>query len=149
LEAHGHEISPEALLAVMPAMRVRMKKLADAEPFLQFLWDEDQLTTLEATPVSPCQTAGRDAALRGLQQARDFLATVQPFDHETVSAGLTAIGEGVTLNGKAGPFLGVMRLAVTGQDVSPPLFESILALGRDRTLKRLQQAISVLQEPHS
>jgi glutamyl-tRNA synthetase len=148
LDARGHEVSPEALLAVMPAMRVRMKKLADAEPFLRFLWDEEGDAALVADRLTHAKLPA-DAALRGLQQARDFLATAGPFDYETISAGLTPIGEGVTLNGKAGPFLGVMRLAVTGQDISPPLFESILALGRDRTLKRLQQAISVLQAAHS
>jgi glutamyl-tRNA synthetase len=37
-----------------------------------------------------------------------------------------------------------MRLAVTGQKVSPPLFESMLAMGRERVLDRLDQAIQLL-----
>ncbi|MFO7661924.1 MAG: glutamate--tRNA ligase [Chloroflexota bacterium] len=145
LEARGHEVSPEALLAVMPAMRIRMKKLTDAEPFLQFLWDENRVASLAADRLTHSKLPA-DAAARGLQKAHDFLASIQPFDYETISAGLTTIGEGVTVNGKAGPFLGVMRLAVTGQDVSPPLFESILALGRERTLARLDQAITLLDK---
>jgi glutamyl-tRNA synthetase len=36
-----------------------------------------------------------------------------------------------------------MRLAVTGQQVSPPLFESMLALGRERTLARLAEVIAL------
>ena len=63
---------------------------------------------------------------------------VQPYNLEQLSAGLIVIGESTTLNGKAGPFLGQMRKAITGQDVSPPLFESMVALGRERTLARLE-----------
>jgi len=36
-----------------------------------------------------------------------------------------------------------VRVAVTGRRVSPPLFESIELLGRDRTLRRLGQALAV------
>jgi glutamyl/glutaminyl-tRNA synthetase len=56
------------------------------------------------------------------------------------------IGETHSENGKAGPFLGRMRFAVTRQQVSPPLFESMLALGRERTLQRLQLCVQALQE---
>lgn len=143
LEARGHEVSPEALMAVMPAMRVRMKKLSDAEPFLQFLWTDDtSAPTADRLVHAKLPT---DAAARGLREARDFLAAVEPFDHAAVSDGLTAIGEHVTLNGKAGPFFGVLRLVVTGQDVSPPVFESILALGRERTLARLDHTLTSLE----
>jgi hypothetical protein len=36
-----------------------------------------------------------------------------------------------------------MRLAITGQQVSPPLFESMLALGRQRTLTRLDEILAL------
>ncbi len=39
-----------------------------------------------------------------------------------------------------------MRLAITGQRVSPPLFESMLALGRERTLHRLDHALAILAD---
>ena len=51
-----------------------------------------------------------------------------------------------TSNGKAGPFLGKMRLTVTGQKVSPPLFESMLAMGRERVVTRLGEALAILDE---
>ena len=143
LERQGHEISAEALLAVAPSLRVRLKKLTDAADFLKFLWEDEESAVPPAERLTHAKMPG-DAALRGLQSARAFLALAQPFDTATLSAGLTAIGEENTTNGKAGPFLGVLRLAVTQQDVSPPVFESIVALGRNRTLSRLDDAIEVL-----
>jgi glutamyl-tRNA synthetase len=147
LERQGHEVSPEALLAVAPALKVRLKKLTDAEGFLRFLWDDENGGF--AAPAADRLVSAKlpaDAARRGLQAARDLIAAAQPLDVAALSAGLTPIGESVTTNGKAGPFLGMLRLAVTGQDVSPPVYESIVALGRDRALARLDAVIAMLEE---
>jgi glutamyl-tRNA synthetase len=84
-----------------------------------------------------------EQAQKGYQLARDFVRDVQPYDLESISLGMVEIGESVTLNGKAGPFLGKMRQAVTGQKVSPPLFESMLALGRERTLTRINEMVAL------
>ena len=145
LERQGHEVSPEALLAVMPALRVRLKKLTDAEGFLRFLWEDGGSAALTADRLASPKLPA-DAARRGLQAAWDFIAAAQPFDAATLGGGLTAVGESVTTNGKAGPFRGALRLAVTGQEVSPPVFESIVALGRDRALARLDTVIAKLEE---
>jgi len=40
-----------------------------------------------------------------------------------------------------------VRVAVTGRRVSPPLFESIELLGRDKTLGRLAGALAVANAP--
>ena len=147
LARQGHEVGAEALLAVAPALKVRLKKLTDAEAFLRFLWDDEDGGF--AAPAADRLVSAKlpaDAARRGLQAARDLIAAAQPLDVETLSAGLTAIGESVTANGKAGPFLGALRLAITGQDVSPPVYESIVALGRGRALARLDSVIAEIEE---
>jgi glutamyl-tRNA synthetase len=38
-----------------------------------------------------------------------------------------------------------MRVAVTGRTVSPPLFETMEVLGRDVSLRRIEQAVSWLE----
>jgi glutamyl-tRNA synthetase len=45
---------------------------------------------------------------------------------------------------KAGPFFGVLRVAVTGRTASPPLFETMEVLGRDRCMARLKAALQKL-----
>jgi glutamyl-tRNA synthetase len=84
------------------------------------------------------------AARMGFGQSRNFVAAFEPFDLEHIGDGLITIGEHNTSNDKAGPFLCRMHLAVTGQKVSPPLFESMLAMGKERVLDRLDQAALIL-----
>jgi glutamyl-tRNA synthetase len=47
---------------------------------------------------------------------------------------------------KIGQVFGVLRIAVTGQKVSPPLFESMEIVGRDKVLGRLRQATDMLRQ---
>jgi glutamyl-tRNA synthetase len=46
------------------------------------------------------------------------------------------------LGWKAGDFFRPLRLAVTGRPVSPPLFGSMVLLGREGTLARLDRALA-------
>ena len=48
------------------------------------------------------------------------------------------------LDMKPGQLFGAIRLAVTGKPVSPPLFETIHALGRNRSLEGLHSAVIAL-----
>jgi glutamyl-tRNA synthetase len=122
---------------------VRLKRLTDAIPLIGFLTAEElpELTAADLTDKNLDLAAAR----RAFGEALDFVRTAAPYDLMTISAGLFQIGEGHSANGKAGPFLGKMRLAVTGQQVSPPLFESMLALGREKTAARLAQAVAALE----
>jgi glutamyl-tRNA synthetase len=144
LEKAGYEVNVEPLLAIMPSLRVRLKRLNDAVDFLRFLFEDEplQVTPMDLTD----KNLSHDAASTAFQQAREYLRQVEPFVVEQFQARLVTIGEQNTANGKAGPFLGKLRLAVTGQPVSPPLYESMVALGRERVLKRLDEAVHILSD---
>lgn len=142
LEREGYSIDVDQLALVMPAMRVRLKRLTDAIDFLRFVFED---LPLEATAESLAhKKMPLPATQAAYAQALDFIANVDPFDVETIAAGLRAIGETATDNNSPGPLLGSLRLAVTRQKVSPPLFESIVVLGRERTVQRLQEAVALL-----
>ena len=141
LEAAGYEVNVEALLIVMPSMKIRLKRLTDANEFLQFLFD-DKTFDLTAEQLVHNQLPA-EAAKNGYAQALEFVQTTDSYDLDTISTTLMTIAENVTTTGKAGPFLGKLRLAMTGQKVSPPVFESMLALGRERTAARLVQVIGL------
>ncbi|MFW6042520.1 MAG: glutamate--tRNA ligase [Chloroflexota bacterium] len=146
LEEAGYEVNVESLLAVMPAMSVRLKQLTDAVEFLRFLFvDEEELLPLSAGDLTHKKLPPA-AALSAFRQALDFVREADPYDLAAIEEAIIEIGQSHTENGKAGPLLGRMRLAVTRQKVSPPLFESMLALGRERTAQRLEQAVRLLAE---
>ena len=44
----------------------------------------------------------------------------------------------------SGQVFGILRAAVTGQKVSPPLFESMAVIGREKVLERLRRAADLL-----
>jgi glutamyl-tRNA synthetase len=142
LEQEGYVVEVAQLLPLMPAMRVRLKRLTEAVDFLRFMYEDLPLT---ATAEDLChKQLPRPAAEAAYAQAAEFLRQVEPFDVDTIGAGLRAIGEAATANNKAGPLLGSLRLALTRQQVSPPLFESMVALGREQTVQRLEEALSLL-----
>jgi glutamyl-tRNA synthetase len=39
-----------------------------------------------------------------------------------------------------------IRVAVTGRTATPPLFDTLVALGRERTIARLDRAIAILAD---
>ena len=140
LSNSGIEVNIEALIALIPALKPRLKRPQDALEFLQFL--DDELFELEASKLFH-KKIGRNAAQDAFAQTYAFIAENE-YDLDSLAKCLREIGEDATDNGKAGPFLGLMRYAVTGQKVSPPLFESMMALGQPRLLHRLDKAIALL-----
>jgi len=142
LEVAGFEVELPALEYLAPSLSMRLKKLTDVIPLLQFLYSDEMpaLTSEDLTDKNLDLVAARIA----YRQATEFILDLSPYDMEGIAAGLIEIGEANTSNGKAGPFLGRMRLAITGQPVSPPLFESMLALGRERVIKRLEKTLVIL-----
>ena len=142
LEAAGYEVNMEALLAIAPAINVRLKQLTEAVAKLEFLFKE----TLDPVTVDNIthKQLPRQQALAAFQAARDLVAAMPELSVDALGAALRQIGEKATANGKAGPFLGSLRYGMTGQAVSPPLFESMVAMGRARVLARFDELLELL-----
>ncbi|MCL4554852.1 MAG: glutamate--tRNA ligase, partial [Actinobacteria bacterium] len=66
------------------------------------------------------------------------------FTAEAVEAAMRAIPAQLELKPKF--VFQATRVAVTGSTISPPLFESIVLMGRDTALKRLEAARSLAAE---
>ncbi|RMG95582.1 MAG: glutamate--tRNA ligase [Chloroflexi bacterium] len=143
LEKAGLDVSRDVLMVLADSMKPRLKRLSDAVDFLVFLRDET------AEPLAVEQLVDKklplDAARAAFREALAIIQTIEPFSVDTLGEQLRAIGERHTTNSKAGPFLGKMRFAITRQRISPPLFESIVALGRERATARLEEAVKLLE----
>ncbi|MGB6830608.1 MAG: hypothetical protein WBE41_21355, partial [Terracidiphilus sp.] len=64
-------------------------------------------------------------------------------DHDSLDLALR--GAAATLGLKAGPMFQPIRVAVCGRKNAPPLFETLVVLGREVCLARIRQAVDKLE----
>lgn len=81
-------------------------------------------------------------ALRVLKKAQEVLADT-PFDHDSLDKSLREAAASLGL--KAGPMFQPIRVAVCGRKNAPPLFETLIVLGRDTCLARIREAEKKLE----
>jgi glutamyl-tRNA synthetase len=126
-----------ALLAeAAPLVRERMTTLADVVDMLGFLFvDEASFTRDPADTAKLLDDDGRGV----VKTAHDALADLDAWDTPAIEEALrSALVEGLGL--KPRNAFGPVRVAITGRRISPPLFESMELLGRERSLARLHSA---------
>ena len=137
----GFHPAPEKVLAVAPLLRERIKLLGEAAAAADFFF-VDELTPYdpaELIPLKKGESTGDPAlAKRVLETARKILAETA-FDHDALDKALREAAAALGL--KAGPMFQPIRVAVCGRKNAPPLFETMIVLGREVCLKRIDQAI--------
>jgi len=124
--------------AAAPLIQTRISRLTEAVGMLSFLFAGDD-GGFKVEPEDAAKVLTPEA-LPVLRAAEAALAAVEPWTHEAIEAALKdALIEGLGLAPRKA--FAPVRVAVTGKRVSPPLYESIQLLGRERTLHRLAAAI--------
>jgi len=106
------------------------------------------LRFLFAPEVTPDEKAMKQINKVGatyLRQAASRLEAIEEWTVEEIKRVLTGLQEESELSRRDA--WQPIRGAVTGTLVSPPLFESIALLGKDRTLARLRQAALLAAPP--
>nr|MBA2382023.1 glutamate--tRNA ligase [Chloroflexota bacterium] len=129
--------SDEDVRALLPVVQERLPTLGAVVDLVGFLWTDDLgLDPALVVPKRWDASTTRD----GLAAARDILAR-----HDTVTWEADELEpplrELVEARGwKAGDLFMAIRVATTGRTATPPLFDTLVALGRERTLARIDQA---------
>jgi glutamyl-tRNA synthetase len=123
----------QLLELAMPLVAERMNKLTEAAPMLGFLFVEEA----SFRRTDEIDEAGRDV-VRAAYDALDALGEWSTAAIEEALRGRLVEELGLKPRLAFGP----VRVAVTGSRVSPPLFESLELLGRERSLGRLQAALA-------
>ena len=134
-------IDREYLLRITPLVQERLKTLADAPDMLSYFFEDELQYEAESVVQRGMDVPGTLAALR---RASDDLSGVSKsdFHHEDLEALLRATGQELELSGRQ--FFGALRTAITGRTATPPLFEMMEVMGRDRVVKRLNAAAEKL-----
>ena len=125
----GRELPVEAVAISQD----KMQTLADFWPLAGFLVERRDFDEQAWAKVMG------DGAPERLREAREALEQAEPFDVETVERALRAVVE--RLDVKAKEVFQPVRVAVAGTTVSPGIFESVAALGREETLARIDSAL--------
>ena len=140
LAAAGIEADDAALLKIAPLVQERLVTLDDIVDWAAFFFKE------EVEPLPEDLVAKKLDAARSAEVARrafDILSGLPDADLETTEEPLRQLVADMELN--PGQVFGVLRAAVTGQKVSPPLFESMEIIGRQKVLARVQRAAKILE----
>jgi nondiscriminating glutamyl-tRNA synthetase len=133
----------EEILPLVPLVRERLPVLGAVGDLVDFVF-------LDPIPVDPGQLVPRrwDAgtAIAGLEAARAVIEAQGrvSFEADELEGPLRDLA--ARHSWKAGDLFMAIRVAITGRPVSPPLFDSMVALGPARTLQRLDAAIGLLRE---
>ena len=135
----GFRVEPGKMLRVAPLIQERIKLLRDVATVADFFFVEE-LPPYDPAELIP-QKGDRTLAAAVLQRAREILAKTE-FTHHALDAALRAAAQEMKI--KTGQMFQPIRVAVCGRKVAPPLFETLEVLGRDASLKRIDQAIRML-----
>jgi glutamyl-tRNA synthetase len=138
--AAGFRADPENMLRIAPLLQERVKTLRDVVTMADFFF-VDELPPYDSAELIP-QKGDKSLALTVLLQAREILAEAE-FTHAGLEAALRGGSERLKI--KAGQMFQPIRVAVCGRKNAPPLFETLDVLGRETCLKRIGQAIGMLQ----
>ena len=115
-----------------PLVQTRMDLLGESVALLGFLFVDDAELVHDETAVSKL----KESAPQVLAAARTALADLDDFTAEPIETALReAIVDGLEIKPRLA--FGPVRVAVSGRQVSPPLFESLEILGKDAALARI------------
>jgi len=137
----GLNVNDDTLLKIVPLLRERLVTLDDCLAFGSFFFKDDVIPTPEDLIAK-----GLDAkqSAQAAQGAYQILLAQPTISHESCEPPLRVYVEESGLN--VNQVFGILRVATTGQKVSPPLFESMEIIGREKCLARIKNAIDLLEK---
>jgi glutamyl-tRNA synthetase len=129
----------EVLRKIAPHIQERMKTLKDAQDQIRFLFTDDigyDRSTLIPKKSNPMTTT------EALARARAVLSPLDPFIATVIEPPLVSLA--AELNWSKKDLAGTIRMAITGRQVGPPLYQSLEVLGKEKSLRRIEAAQDML-----
>lgn len=140
-ENAGYEPDDELLIKIAPILQERLPTLDEAVQKAEFFF-KDKVEPKAENLIGKNMTA--QDSIKVLERTLDIIRDLPAFEAERMDQPMRALVE--ELGMKAGQVFGVLRVAITAQEVSPPLFESMEIVGREKSVERLENAIKLLQD---
>jgi glutamyl-tRNA synthetase len=134
------DVKDDILLKIVRIIRERLTTLDDCISFGAFFFKEEVFPNPEDL-ISKGLDASRTADIG--EKSYEILAALPSMELPVAEPAMRAYQESSGYS--ANQVFGFLRVAVTGQKVSPPLFESMEIIGRDACLRRIKNAIEMLK----
>jgi glutamyl-tRNA synthetase len=132
-------VSEEYVSRIVPLIRERINTLAEAATYADFFF-LDELEYDASLLIGKKMTT--ETTPKALKAAQEKLSLLESFDHDSLEGTLRPLAEELGL--KTGQLFSPLRVAITGRTAAPPLFETMVVLGKERCLKRLRVAVGKL-----
>jgi glutamyl-tRNA synthetase len=160
-------LSREYVKLIVPLMQERMTTFGEAAELWKFFFLEPvpQTISLKDKGIESAEAHGnatvileelvydinlllgkkltKEDAVRGLEAALERLQALT-FNAQSLEDALRPLATELGL--KAGDFFGLLRVATTGRAATPPLFQTMASLGKDRCLNRIEAALHELRK---
>jgi glutamyl-tRNA synthetase len=117
----------------------RIKVLSEASALVAFVFKNE--ITYDPNELIQKQM-NADSTAQILDRVDKLVSKIDTFSSSAIEVELRALADSMDV--KVGTLLGTIRVATSGQKVSPPLFDSLEVLGRNRVLELLHVAKSKL-----
>ena len=127
----------ERLNKILPSVQERVETMKDLQAQVLFLLDEPFLINQEEW-----DTVNSEEAQKYLNNIRKKFIDLEDFNLENIESVMRTALEELEIKTKVG--FQSTRVAITGTKISPPLFESIFALGKETFIARLTESIEKL-----
>ncbi|MFW5890687.1 MAG: glutamate--tRNA ligase [bacterium] len=137
-------MTPEELEKLKSALEIiqeRITLLSDTAKWIKFFF-EDELQYENPQELIQ-KKMDKEKAINLLEELKILINNEQKLDKSTLESKIKELQEKTGIKGR--PFFMTIRIAITGSKVSPPLYESIIILGKEKTLKHIQKSIDTIK----
>ncbi len=134
-------LSTEYVGQIMPLIQERARTLADVPKLVEFFF-VDELDYTKHPPIGKNMDVA--ATAKALEVSQQRLQSLETFDEASLESVLRPLAEELGL--KTGQLFGVLRIASTAEIATPPLFQTMAVLGKEKCLRRIEAARATLSD---
>src|SRR3989344_3670430 len=129
----------DKIAPVVPLVKERIKKLSDFVPLTDFIFEKPEY---DIEVFNKIKVENQKNVLEKISQTMESFE--KPWTAEEFEQAFRKLAEDLGI--KVGDMFQLIRVAVSGQLVTPPLFESIKIIGEEETLNRVKEVVSKYPE---
>lgn len=136
----GLEVTLDEAVQIAPLVKERIKRLDEVVPLVDFMFQDISYES-KALIGNKMNATESLAALRDAGEVLDGLLAFE--DENVIEHELRAVADKLGL--KPAQFFGVLRIALTGKTVSPPLAGVMRIMGKERVMARVSKGLAELE----